>query len=137
MAGIGKIATVALALAALAITVGPGEAQTAKRHLQCFAVPPIGVGGLLGGTQIQQRAIITNNTANAIAANTAYSYSMSGRQFSYTSQAALAPGQQLNVPGLYSGNATSCDAWITVRFGGNFGNVQGVIINPGAVMQQP
>jgi hypothetical protein len=111
------VLVIALAAAGLAGLVQPGSAATAKRHLQCFAVPPIGVGGLFGSVQIQQRAIITNNTSNTIAANTVYTYTMQGHQLSQTSAAALAPGQQFNVPGLTGGNATSCDAWIIVNFG--------------------
>jgi hypothetical protein len=112
------IAVIALAAAGLVSLVQPGFAVTAKRHLQCFALPPIGVGGLIGNINIQQRAIITNNTSSTIAANTVYTYTMQGHQLSQTSPGALAPGQKINVPGLIGGNATSCDAWIIVNFGG-------------------
>jgi hypothetical protein len=97
-----------------AIATLPAEAQTVRRHLQCFAVPPIGVGGVLGGPNIQQRAIITNNIGATIPGNTTYTYAISGRQLTHRQPSALAPGQQINVPGLVGGNATTCDAWILV-----------------------
>jgi hypothetical protein len=102
---------IAVCIALGATLATPAEAQSVRR-LQCFAVPPIGVGGLFGGVNIQQRAIITNNTGATIAANTTYTYVISGRQMTHRQPTPLGPGQQINVPALIGGNATTCEAWV-------------------------
>jgi hypothetical protein len=88
-----------------------GSAQTVRRHLQCQALPAIGVGGLFSGPNVQQRVIITNNTSATVPANTLYTYTVFGRQFTYRSQSPLGPGQKLNVGGVLNGQGGTCDAW--------------------------
>jgi hypothetical protein len=114
MARFGKIVAAGLALGAVAASASAAVAQTAQRHLQCYALPPIGVSGPFGGGPIQQRAIITNNIGATIPGNTVYTYRIAGHQFTYRAPGALAPGQQLNVAGLVGGTAGACDAWIIV-----------------------
>ena len=63
------------------------------------------VGGPFGGTQVQQRAIITNNSGATIPGSTDYTYVIAGHQFTQRSPSALAPTQQLNVPGMVGGTA--------------------------------
>ena len=88
---------------------------TPPLHLECNDFPPGQLPTVIIATTIPGGLVITNNTAQGIAANTHYTYVVNGHSYSYVDHDSLDPGGHLVIaqppaPGVSV--QTACDATV-------------------------
>ena len=109
MNSLKTIVTVALATSGAMLLLAPAEAAPmVRKNLGCIALP---VFGALSAAPPQQLAIV-NNTSQAIAAGTSYTFAVGAAQRSQASPSALQPGKIFHVYAPQQGS--TCTAWIMV-----------------------
>jgi hypothetical protein len=100
--------TLALSAGMFAMLAAPASAATV-RHVDCFVLA-VGVGGLFSSPTPQIFATVTNNLSSTIPAGTTFNLTVEGRQSTYKSTAALAPGDRFNQQVPFTEHSGACDA---------------------------
>ena len=109
MNSLKTIVAIAVATASAMLLLAPAEAAPmVRKNLACIALP---VFGALSTAPPQQLAIV-NNTSQAIAGGTTYTFAVGSAQRSQASPAALQPGKIFHVYAPQQGS--TCTAWIMV-----------------------
>ena len=109
MNSLKTIVAIAHATVGVVLLLAPAEAAPmVRKNLGCIALP---VFGALSSAPPQQLAIV-NNTSQAIAAGTSYTFAVGSAQRSQASPSALQPGKIFHVYAPQQGS--SCTAWIIV-----------------------
>jgi hypothetical protein len=109
MNSLKTIVAIAFATSGTMLLLAPAEAAPmVRKNLTCIALP---VFGALSSAPPQQLAIV-NNTSQAIAAGTSYTFAVGSAQRSQASPAALQPGKIFHVYAPQQGS--TCTAWIMV-----------------------
>ena len=91
----------------------PSSGQPPPLHLQCIGYPASQIPTPIISTNLPGAIVITNKTSHTIAANTLYTYSLSGQGSTYQDDNPLAPTGNIVLPLLVAiSGVTSCDATV-------------------------